>query len=88
MRSEGFLASTVVLKIRYNNFDTETKQIKIPYTSFDHILTKTINRPFEKVYTRRMRLRLVRIRFTGWFVGPIKSICLKTQQIIIALPSH
>ncbi len=69
LRSEGFLASTVVLKIRYNNFDTETKQIKIPYTSFDHILTKTAIDLFEKVYTRRMRLRLVGIRFTGLVRG-------------------
>ncbi|MBY0487289.1 MAG: DNA polymerase IV, partial [Flavobacteriaceae bacterium] len=46
-----------------------TKQIKIPYTSFDHILTKTAMELFEKVYTRRMRLRLVGIRFTGLVRG-------------------
>jgi len=69
LRSEEFLASTVVVKIRYNNFDTETKQIKIPYTSFDHTLTKTALELFEKVYTRRMRLRLIGIRFTGLVRG-------------------
>lgn len=69
LRTEGFLASTIVIKIRYNNFDTETKQIKIPYTSFDHILTKTANELFTKLYTRRMRLRLVGIRFTGLVRG-------------------
>jgi DNA polymerase IV len=26
LRSEGWLTSTVVIKIRYANFDTETKQ--------------------------------------------------------------
>jgi DNA polymerase-4 len=69
LRTEGFLASTVVLKIRYNNFDTETKQLKIPYTSFDHLLGKTASELFEKLYTRRMRLRLVGIRFTGLVRG-------------------
>ena len=69
LRSEGFLASTIVVKIRYNNFDTETKQVKIPYTSFDHILTKAANDIFEKLYTRRMRLRLIGIRFTGLVRG-------------------
>lgn len=69
LRSQGFLASTVVVKIRYNNFDTETKQIKIPYTSFDHILTQTATEIFEKLYTRRMRLRLIGIRFTGLVRG-------------------
>jgi DNA polymerase IV len=69
LRSEGFLASTIVVKIRYNNFDTETKQINIPYTSFDHILTNIATEIFEKLYTRRMRLRLVGVRFTGLIRG-------------------
>ena len=69
LRTEGFLASTITFKIRYNNFDTQTKQIKIPYTSFDHILTKTAFEIFTKLYTRRMRLRLIGIRFTGLVRG-------------------
>ena len=69
LRSQEFLVSTVVVKIRYNNFDTETKQIKIPYTSFDHILIQTATEIFEKLYTRRMRLRLIGIRFTGLVRG-------------------
>jgi DNA polymerase IV len=73
LRTEGFLTSTVVVKIRYNNFDTETKQIKIPYTSFDHILMKLAIELFEKLYTRRMRLRLVGIRFTGLVRGTYQT---------------
>jgi DNA polymerase-4 len=37
--AEEWLTSTVVVKIRYANFDTETKQCKIAYTS-DHLLTQ------------------------------------------------
>jgi DNA polymerase IV len=69
LRSEGFLASTVVVKIRYNNFDTETKQIKVPYTCFDHVINEVALELFEKLYTRRMRLRLIGIRFTGLVRG-------------------
>ena len=69
LRSQEFLASTIAVKIRYNNFDTETRQIKIPYTSFDHILTKVAVELFDKLYTRRMRLRLIGIRFTGLVRG-------------------
>lgn len=69
LRTESFLTSTVIVKIRYNNFDTETKQIKIPYTSFDHLLTKVAVELFDKLYTRRMRLRLIGIRFTGLVRG-------------------
>ena len=55
----------MVIKIRYANFDTETKQCKIAYTSADHMLTKTVNDLFDKVYQRRMRLHLIGIRFSG-----------------------
>lgn len=69
LRSEEWLTSTVVIKIRYNNFDTETKQCKIPYTSCDHVLIKFVNDLFDKLYHRRMRLRLIGIRFSGLVRG-------------------
>jgi DNA polymerase-4 len=69
LRSEEWLTSTVVVKIRYNNFDTETKQCRIPYTSCDHILIERVTELFDKVYERRMRLRLIGIRFTGLIRG-------------------
>lgn len=69
LRSEEWLTSTVVIKIRYNNFDTETKQCKIPYTSCDHVLIKFVKDLFDKLYHRRMRLRLIGIRFSGLVRG-------------------
>jgi DNA polymerase-4 len=52
LRSEEWLTSTVVIKIRYSNFDTETKQY--PYTSADHTLTRSVTELFDKLYQRRM----------------------------------
>ena len=69
LRQEKWLTSTVVLKIRYANFDTETKQMKISYTSIDHTLARVALDLFEKLYTRRMRLRLVGLRFTNLVHG-------------------
>lgn len=69
LRSEEWLTSTVTVKIRYVNFDTETKQIKIPYTSADHTLTRTVIELFDRLYQRRMRLRLVGIQFSGLVRG-------------------
>lgn len=69
LRKEKWLTSTVVIKIRYANFDTETKQQKVAYTAADHTLTKTALALFDKIYTRRMRLRLVGLRFTGLVHG-------------------
>lgn len=69
LRKENWLTSCVVVKIRYNNFDTEQKQSKIAYTSCDHVLIEQVKLLFEKLYTRRMRLRLVGISFTGLVRG-------------------
>lgn len=69
LRKEKWLTSTVVVKIRYANFDTETKQCRVSYTSADHILSRLALELFNKAYTRRMRLRLVGLRFTGLVHG-------------------
>lgn len=69
LRSEQWLTSVVVVKIRYTNFDTETKQIKVPYTSADHTLNRIVLELFEKLYQRRMRLRLIGIQFSGLVRG-------------------
>ncbi len=69
LREEQWLTSTVTVKIRYANFDTETKQCRIPYTSCDHVLIKHVLRLFESLYQRRMRLRLIGIRFNGLVRG-------------------
>jgi DNA polymerase-4 len=69
LRREEWLCSSVIVKIRYNNLDTHTRQCRIPYTSQDHLLLKTVNSLFEKLYERRMRLRLVGVRFAGLVRG-------------------
>ena len=69
LRQEKWLTSTVVIKLRYSNFDTETKQHKIAYTSADHTLSRVALELFNKVYTRRMRIRLVGLRFTDLVHG-------------------
>ena len=69
LRQEKWLTSTIVIKIRYSNFDTETKQHKVAYTSADHTLSRVALELFNKVYTRRMRIRLVGLRFTDLVHG-------------------
>jgi len=69
LRSEQWLTSTVTVKIRYANFDTETKQCRIPYSSADHSLTKVVMELFDSLYKRRMRLRLVGIQLSGLVRG-------------------
>ncbi|MDH3648216.1 MAG: DNA polymerase IV [Saprospiraceae bacterium] len=69
LRSEQRLASVIAVKIRYTNFDTHTQQAKIPYTSCDHLLILRAIELFDKVYERRMMIRLVGIRLSGLVQG-------------------
>lgn len=85
LRKEKWLTSTVVLKIRYANFDTETKQVKVAYTSIDHTLSRVAVDLFERLYTRRMRLRLVGLRFTGLVHGTYQMNLFEDSEELISL---
>lgn len=85
LRSEKWLTSTVVVKIRYSNFDTETKQCKISYTSSDHTLARVALDLFNKLYTRRMRLRLVGLRLTDLVPGSYQMSLFEDSAQLISL---
>lgn len=85
LRQEKWLTSTVTVKIRYANFDTETKQCKIPYTSADHTLLRYVLELFKKVYTRRMRIRLIGVRFTGLVHGCHQMDLFEDTEELISL---
>lgn len=64
LRRGDKLTSCITVKIRYSDFNTYTKQLKIPYTSADHILIPKIQEIFKKLYNRRLLVRLIGIRFS------------------------
>ncbi|MGB7843038.1 MAG: DNA polymerase IV, partial [Salinimicrobium sp.] len=63
------LTSVISVKIRYSDFNTYTKQAKIPYTSADHILLPKITELFRQLYNRRLLIRLIGIKFSGLVGG-------------------
>jgi DNA polymerase IV len=69
LREQKKLTSCVTVKIRYANFDTETKQVQIPYSSSDHAILKIVTGLFDKLYNRRMLIRLVGVRLSGLVHG-------------------
>lgn len=84
-RKEQWLVSTLVIKIRYANFDTENLQRKIAYTSCDHILSKIALELFNKLYNRRMRIRLVGVSFAGLVHGTYQINMFEDTEEMIAL---
>ena len=85
LRSEQWLTATVVVKIRYSNFDTETKQCRIPYTSADHTLSRCVMELFDKLYNRRMRIRLIGVRLTNLVRGSLQINIFEDTQEMVAL---
>jgi DNA polymerase IV len=69
LRREEKLTSCITVKIRYSNFDTHTLQKRVGYTSFDHVLIPAAKELFERLYTRRMLIRLIGVRFSGLIRG-------------------
>jgi DNA polymerase-4 len=69
LREQKKLTSCITVKIRYSNFDTETRQIQIPYTASDHVILRVVQELFDKLYNRRMLIRLVGVRLSGLVHG-------------------
>jgi DNA polymerase-4 len=58
------LTSCITLKLRYSDFQTHTLQQRIPYTSADHLIVPHVLHLFERLYQRRMLVRLIGIKFS------------------------
>lgn len=69
LRKGNKLCACVSVKVRYSDFNTHSIQAKIPYTSADHILIKRTLELFEKLYQRRLLIRLVGVRFSDLVSG-------------------
>ncbi len=69
LRRGGKLTSCVTVKIRYSDFQTYSKQIKIPYTSADHHLISVVLELFENLFSRRLLIRLVGVRYSSLTSG-------------------
>lgn len=69
LRTKKKLTSCVTVKVRYANFDTHTLQHRIPYTAFDHVLLPVVRSLFNRLYQRRMLIRLIGIKFSHLVSG-------------------
>lgn len=63
------LTACVTVKIRYADFNTYSKQMRIPYTSADHLLIPKVLGLFRTLYNKRMLVRLIGVRFSHLVSG-------------------
>jgi len=69
LRKSGKMTSCVTVKIRYADFNTTSRQKKIPLTYSDKTLAQNARELFDALYTRRQLIRLIGLRFSGLVRG-------------------
>lgn len=69
MRDKDLMTCCVGVKIKYSDFQTETRQIKIAYTNRDDVLIESVMAAFTRCYSRRLWVRLVGVQFSQLVYG-------------------
>ena len=69
LRKGDKLCACITVKVRYSDFNTDRLQAKIPYTSADHILIAKSLELFDKLYNRRLLIRLIGVRLSDLVSG-------------------
>jgi len=79
------VTGNVAIKLRYSDFQTQTLQKKISYTSADHELIPVVLELFEKLYTRRVLIRLIGIRFSDLVNGSYQITLFNDSEKMVDL---
>jgi DNA polymerase-4 len=58
------VCACVTVKIRYSDFQTQTLQRRIPYSAADHDIIPIVTELFERIYNRRLLVRLIGVRLS------------------------
>ena len=80
LRQQKKLSGCVTVKLRYANFDTVTRQAVISYTASDDVILQTAKELFNKVYDKRLLVRLLGVRLSHLIHGQ--------QQINLFTDTH
>ena len=58
------VCACITVKIRYSDFQTQTLQRRIPYSAADHDIIPIVMELFERIYNRRLLVRLIGVRLS------------------------
>lgn len=83
LRKQNKLTGCVTAKLWYSKFETFTRQVTIAYTNADHVLYKIAQELFDKLFERRMPIRMIGIRVRNLIPGNHQiSLFENTQEMI------
>ncbi|WP_109832382.1 DNA polymerase IV [Reichenbachiella versicolor] len=85
LRRGNKLTSCVTVKVRYSDFNTHTLQKKVPHTSADHLLIPKALEMFDKLYNKRLLIRLIGVRYSDLAEGNYQIDLFEDSEEIISL---
>jgi len=85
LRRGNKLTACVTFKIRYSDFQTYTQQQRIPYSAMDHSIIPVILDLFNKLYNRRLLVRLIGVKFSHLVEGGYQINLFEDNEKLINL---
>lgn len=85
LRRGNRVSACVTIKLRYSDFNTYTLQAQLPYTSADHILIPKVMELFQRIYNRRLLVRLIGVRFSNLVSGSYQMNLFEDSEELINL---
>ena len=79
------LTACITFKIRYSDFQTYTQQKRIPYSALDTSIIPVVLELFNKLYNRRLLVRLVGVKFSHLVQGGHQIDCFQDDEKLIHL---
>jgi len=89
LRQKKFMTGCLTIKIKYSNFEKETKQCSFSYTSSDAVLMEKITALFDSLYNKQKYVRLIGVRLSNLVHGNYQASLFeapeKTQSLYAAM---
>ena len=85
LRMGNKLTACITLKVRYSDMQVYSKQMRIPYTSCDHIILAKAKQIFSELFSRRQLIRLVGMRVSHLVGGGHQMNMLEDSVELIQL---
>ena len=85
LRRLGQTCGCITVKIRYADFDTQTRQTSLPFTASDQVLRKTALELFTRLYNRRLLVRLIGIRLSKLTSGGMQLLLFDESSAMAPL---
>lgn len=85
LRRGNKLTACITFKIRYSDFQTYTQQQRIPYSGMDHNIIPVALELFNKLYNRRLLVRLIGVKFSHLVEGGYQINLFEDNEKLINL---